>query len=277
MSFRYRFVWKNLLAVFSSVASSYLLFVWLYLGERIMKTMSQHLSLVSVPALALFHGTAEQSARQGTILFYHGFGTSKETYVSILQQLAEAGFLVIGIDAVGHGERRYPDFAKRFPPFEPPFLGNLQLEAAFLSLVRATVQEIPALLDALLERGWAYPGRIGIAGHSMGGFVTYAAVVADPRIQVAAAVSGSPRWKLPWPDSPHLHLERFFPTALLSQIAANDTQVPPDDARELHTSLAPYYTQTPERLRLIEYPDATHALSERAWGEVVRWFTIFIL
>lgn len=90
----------------------------------------------------------------------------------------------------------------------------------------------------------------------------------------------SPHWKLPWPDSPHLHLDRFFPTALLSQIAATDTQVPPDGTRGLHASLVPYYAQAPERLRLIEYPDATHALSEqeweRAWGEVVRWFTIFI-
>jgi uncharacterized protein len=249
--------------------------------ERMMKMMSLHLPLTSIPTLALFRDAAEQRARQGTILFYHGFGTSKETYVSILQQLAEAGFLAIGVDAVGHGERRYPDFAERFPPFEPPFMGNLQLEAAFLSLVRATVQEIPSLLDVLLERGWAHPGRIGIAGHSMGGFVTYAAAVADPRILVAAAVSGSPHWKLPWPDSPHLHLDRFFPTALLSQIAANDMQVPPDGAKELHASLAPYYTQAPERLSLIEYPDTTHALSEQeweqAWIEVVRWFTVFFL
>jgi uncharacterized protein len=245
--------------------------------ERITKMMSLRLPLASVPALALFCDTAEQRARQGTILFYHGFGTPKETYVSVLQQLAEAGFLAIGVDAVGHGERRYPDFAARFPPFELSFMGNLQLEAAFLSLVRATVQEIPSLLDVLLERGWAHPGRIGIAGHSMGGFVTYASVVTDPRIQVAAAVSGSPRWKLPWPDSPHLHLDRFFPTALLSQIAANNTQVLPDGAQELHASLAPYYAQAPERLRLIEYPDATHALSEQVWIEVVRWFTVFFL
>jgi uncharacterized protein len=241
--------------------------------------ISQHFSLVSAPALALFHGPAEQRARQGTILFYHGFGASKETYVSVLQRLAEAGFLTIGIDAVGHGERRYPDFSERFPPFEPSFMDNLQLEAAFLSLVRATVREIPSLLDALLERGWAYPGHTGIAGHSMGGFVTYAAVVADPRIQVAAAVSGSPRWKLPWPDSLHLHLDRFFPTALLSQIAATDTQVSPDGTRGLHASLVPYYAQAPERLRLIEYPDATHALSEQeweqVWSEVVRWFAAF--
>lgn len=80
----------------------------------------------------------------------------------------------------------------------------------------------------------------------MGAFVTYAAVVADPRIQAAAAVSGSLCWKLSWSDSPHLHLDRFFPTALLSQTAANDTQVFPDGARELHTSLASYYAQASE-------------------------------
>ena len=94
-----------------------------------------------------------------------------------------------------HGERRYADFDERFPPFEPHLIGNMQLEAAFLSAVRATAQEVPLIIDALIERGWAYPERIGISGRSFGGFVTYAAVVTDKRIQVAAPVLGSPEWK----------------------------------------------------------------------------------
>jgi uncharacterized protein len=93
---------------------------------------SLHLTLASAPALVLFRGPAEDRARQGTILFYHGFGGSKETYVMVLSRLAEAGFLAVGVDGIGHGERRYPDFDERFPPFEPRLMGNMQLEAAFL-------------------------------------------------------------------------------------------------------------------------------------------------
>ncbi|GCE23564.1 hypothetical protein KDK_73640 [Dictyobacter kobayashii] len=212
----------------------------------------------------------------GTILFYHGFGESKDGYPTVLQLLAEAGFLVVGIDGIGHGERRYPDFHERFPPIAPHLIGNMQLEAAFLSVVRETAQEVPFILDALIERGWAHPERIGIAGHSFGGFVTYAAVVIDKRIQVAASVVGSPEWRLPLAESPHLHLDRFFPTALLSQVAGNDTNVLPAFAQALHHRLEPYYTQAPKRLRYIEYPNSSHNLIEtdwkQAWEKVARWF-----
>lgn len=239
-----------------------------------------HLTLASAPALVVFRGTPEESAKLGTILFYHGFGESKDGYVSVLQRLAEVGFLVVGVDGIGHGERRYPDFHERFPLFEPHLIGNVQLEAAFLSLVRATTQEVSLILNALVERGWAYAERIGIAGHSFGGFVTYAAAIADKRIQVAASVVGSPEWRLPWPESPHLHLDRFFPTALLSQVAGKDSNVLPEFACELHHRLIPYYAQAPERLRYIEYPNSPHDLSaedwEQAWDTVAAWFTIHL-
>jgi uncharacterized protein len=244
------------------------------------KAQALHLTLASAPALVLFRGSPEDSARQGTILFYHGFGASKETCVAVLSGLAEAGFLAIGIDGIGHGERRYPDFDERFPPSEPYLVGNMRLEAAFLSVVRATVREVPFLLTTLVERRWAHPGRIGISGFSFGGLVTYGAVVADRRIQAAAPVAASPQWKLPWPDSPHLHLDRFYPTALLSQTAGKDTNQLPSFVRGFHKRLAPYYTQAPERLRYIEYPDSPHEfpeeVREQAWNAVVSWFETFL-
>ena len=245
-----------------------------------MDTKSILLSLASAPALVLFRGSPKDGARQGTILFYHGFGQSKEDYVPVLSQLAEAGFLAIGIDGVGHGERHYLDFDERFPPIEPSLVSNSEREAAFLSVVRATAQEVPSIIDALIERQWAYPQRIGISGHSFGGFVTYAALIADKRIHVAAPVVGSPQWKLPWPDSPHLHLDQFFPTALLSQVAGEDTNVLPHYARELHQRLASYYSHSPERLCYIEYPNAPHDLPEeyleKSWNAVVNWFETFL-
>ncbi|MEO8955514.1 MAG: alpha/beta fold hydrolase [Ktedonobacteraceae bacterium] len=245
-----------------------------------MDTKSLHLTLASAPALAMFHESPEDGARQGTILFYHGFGRSKEDYVTVLSQFAEAGFLVIGVDGIGHGERRYLDFDERFPPIKPSLVGNKEREAAFLSVVRATAHEVPFIIDALVERQWAYPQRIGIAGHSFGGFVTYATLIADKRIQVAAPVVGSPQWKLPWPDSPHFHVDKFFPTALLSQVAGKDSNVLPDYARELHHRLIPYYAQALERLRFIEYPNAPHDLPEddrkQAWNAVAKWFETFL-
>ena len=95
-----------------------------------------------------------------------------------------------------------------------------ELEVGFLALVRATAREVPTVLDDLLARGLARPDHLGVAGWSMGGFVAYAAVVADPRLRAAVPLLGAPAWRLPWAESRHRHLERFFPTALLSQTAA---------------------------------------------------------
>ena len=55
-------------------------------------------------------GEAREAAWRGTLLFYHGFVASKESQFKELDSLARAGFLAIGVDNVGHGARRYPDF-----------------------------------------------------------------------------------------------------------------------------------------------------------------------
>src|SRR5215471_10432805 len=101
-----------------------------------MRMKSLRLTLASAPALLLFRTSPQDSARQGTVLFYHGFGASKETSASVLSGLAAAGFLAVGIDGIGHGERRSVDFEARFPPFEPHLMGNVHLEAALLEVVR---------------------------------------------------------------------------------------------------------------------------------------------
>jgi len=241
---------------------------------------SLRLMLASAPALVLFRDSPQNSARHGTILFYHGFGASKESCVPVLSRLATAGFLAVGIDGIGHGERRYVDFDARFPPFAPHRRGDAHLEAAFLEVVRATVGEIPDILDTLLHQHWAYPEQVGIAGLSFGGFISYAAVVADTRIHAGAPVVGSPQWKLPWSDSPHLHLDCFYPTALLSQTAGLDPTQPPAAVRAFHQHLAPYYVQAPERLCYIEYPTSAHDLTpqddEQVWNAVVNWFETFL-
>ena len=71
-----------------------------------------------------------------------------------------------------------------------------------------------------------------------------------------------------------------FCFALLSQTAHHDIRVLPNFARELHQQLIPYYSQAPERLHYIEYPDSAHDLSTQdwrlAWDNVVHWFERFM-
>ncbi|SDK76350.1 hypothetical protein SAMN05421874_11113 [Nonomuraea maritima] len=70
--------------------------------------------IAGVPALVRFHGEPERAAERGTVLFYHGFSGHKERMTGYLTGIAEGGFLTIGLDAVGHGARRRPDFDEVF-------------------------------------------------------------------------------------------------------------------------------------------------------------------
>jgi len=136
-------------------------------------------TIASVPALLFFRDAIQPCAEQGTMLFYHGFGGSKEKVVAHLASLAEAGFLAIGLDAVGHGQRRFPHFAEMFN--DERWAGEPEAtEADYLAIVRQTAGEVPLIIDELYSRGWARPKRLGMGGVSMGGEITYAAIIGDP-------------------------------------------------------------------------------------------------
>jgi dienelactone hydrolase len=230
----------------------------------------QRIRLGAVPALAAHDGTPADSAARGTVLVYHPLGQDKSLHADDLERLAAAGFLAIGIDAIAHGERRVPGAYARLRA-DP--LG------ALLEVVTATSDEVPELVDGLVARGWAVPGRVGIAGVSLGGFVAYGAALADRRIVAAACIAASPAWG-PDPRSPHRHPERFFPLALLSVTAGADPLVPPGPVRDLHAALAARYAAAPERLRLVELPGETHWMSAEGWDrareETEAWLGRFL-
>ncbi len=75
-------------------------------------------------------------AHRGTILFYHGLSVGIADQTRELHSLAREGFVVIGVDNVGHGERRYADFEVRFshdnPEFDACFLDAVAGATAYL-------------------------------------------------------------------------------------------------------------------------------------------------
>lgn len=234
--------------------------------------VEERIRIGSAPALLVYRGDPRAAAGSGTILFYHGLGGSKEANRKELQSLAEQGFLAVGIDNVGHGERRYADFDDRFA-----------VRDTWQELMRAvegTAREVPAVVDMLVARGYAAADRVGIAGISMGGFITYGALLVEPRIRVATPILGSPKWWEHSLESPHRQLHRFFPRAILSQNAGRDQSVPPDDARRFHEALAEHYADAPHRHRYIEFENAEHFMPEHdwhiLWGNTLDWFDQYL-
>ncbi|MCP3957021.1 MAG: alpha/beta fold hydrolase, partial [bacterium] len=129
-------------------------------------------------------------ADRGAILFFHGLGVGIADQTKELYSLAREGFVVIGVDNVGHGVRRCVDFETRFSRDNPEFDANI------LDAVEETIDEVPRIINAAIDTGLTDGSRLGVCGISMGGFVAYGAPLADRRIEAATPILGSPRWKL---------------------------------------------------------------------------------
>lgn len=239
--------------------------------------MSLHIArttLAGAPVLTAHRGSRQEALGRGVVLFFHGLNGSKEVHERELLLFAEHGLFAVGVDAMGHGERRYPDFAARFD------LGNPRLEEEFLDVVQSTAREVPTVLDVLITLHGADPTRLGIGGASLGGYITYAALVAERRLRAAVPLIASPEWNLLQPASPHLHLERLFPVALFSQTAGQDEVVRSSDTRKFHERLEPFYAQAPERLRYREFPESGHMMRPQDWEtatqDAAAWLVRFL-
>ncbi|WP_224248713.1 alpha/beta hydrolase family protein [Hyalangium gracile] len=236
-----------------------------------MSLHTSRLSLAGAPVLVVHRDSREDALRRGAVLFFHGLSGSKEVHERELRLFAEHGLFAVGVDAVGHGERRYPDFEARF---------ERSPEEAFLGVVQATAREVPALLDALVKEHGASPDRLGIGGASLGGYITYAALVEERRLRAAVPFIASPEWSLPLPASPHQHLERFFPVALFSQTAGRDEVVRSSDTRRFHERLEPFYARAHERLCYREFPESAHMMRPQDWDVATRdaaeWLVRFL-
>lgn len=223
--------------------------------------------LEGIPTLLVHRGTAETAAARGVVLFHHGLGSEIGANLKELRSLADAGFLALGVDAVGHGRRRWPDFDE--------VLDGPGFDEVFIGAVRDTARETGILVSALADR-WGPDLRVGMGGISMGGFVTYRSLVEEPRLACAVSILGSPRWAARTEESPEHHLTRLWPRPLLSLNAGEDRSVPPGPARELHEKLADHYRADPTRHRFVEFPGVGHFMPEpdwnRLWDLTLGWF-----
>jgi pimeloyl-ACP methyl ester carboxylesterase len=97
------------------------------------------------------------TARRGTALLLPGFTGSKEDFIALLQPLAAAGFRMVAVDGRGQHET-----------------GGPRSENAYAQAELAA--DVVAQAAALKDGG----GPVHLLGHSMGGHVARAAVLAEP-------------------------------------------------------------------------------------------------
>ncbi|EKM5758431.1 esterase [Cronobacter turicensis] len=112
-----------------------------------------------------------------TVLFYHGFASSKTVYSYFAVALAQAGFRVIMPDAPDHGAR---------------FSGDAQRQMTqFWQILHETLTEYPALCDAIINEGLVADGRLAVGGASMGGMTALGIMTHYPQVKCVASLMGS--------------------------------------------------------------------------------------
>jgi len=112
-----------------------------------------------------------------TVLFWHGYTSSKEVYAYFAVALAQAGFRAILPDAAMHGARYDGDAERR--------------STHFWEILRSNIDELPALEQALRQQQWGDGSRLAVAGASMGGMTALGALARYPQLHSAACMMGS--------------------------------------------------------------------------------------
>lgn len=114
------------------------------------------------------------------VVYFHGFTSAKEHNLPLAYRLADQGYRVVLPDSEYHGEREIEMSAQK-------------RQLVFWDIVMQNIKELNDLHNLLLRQGLLLDDRIGVAGTSMGGITTSAALVQYPWIKAAAVLMGSPK------------------------------------------------------------------------------------
>jgi hypothetical protein len=218
--------------------------------------IERRFTFAGIPLLTL----AQESGSRPAVLFYHGLHSDKETHRKELESLAARGYLAVGVDAVGHGERRIEDLSA--------FLNRGELMTQVAKLLHPTAEEIPLLVDHLCSEGYA---PVGLAGISFGGMLAFRAVAREPRLRAVVAILGDPRWCRP-------DLIEYRATPLFAWNGGRDQHVDPAGAREFMSELRRLDSAGPFQYR--EYPRSDHFMEpadwDDGWSATLAWFDEYL-
>ncbi|HJO93292.1 MAG TPA: alpha/beta fold hydrolase [Victivallales bacterium] len=211
-----------------------------------------------VPTLFISEQKTEDSNNRSCVLFYHGFGASKDIQMEELISLASNGFLTIGIDNIGHGDRKYSDFDTKFSEDNPERLQNI------IEAVNSTADEICNIIDYLINNKIVKPANIGIVGISMGAFIAYKIPVLENRIKAISAILGTPEYSF---NNIYDYTKKYDIISLLSQNAAKDNIVSSIETKKLHQELRKTFKNPDDRFKFVEYPNSGHFMNETEWNK----------
>lgn len=242
-------------------------------------------TIQTIPCLVVVDAEKKNEALP-VITYFHGFTSAKEHNLPLAYLLAEKGFRVVLPDSMYHGERE-PDIPK------------LKKQVSFWNIVMQNVKELATIKSFFESKGLILEDRFGVAGTSMGGITTSAALSQYSWIKVAAILMGSPKittyaktlvesfkkvGDLPVTEemieSLYEQLENYDLSKqpkklndrpLLFWHGESDSVVPFDHSYTFYDEVQMVY-RNKENIKFIKEPNQNHKVSRSAILETVKWF-----
>lgn len=244
----------------------------------------------TIPVLTVLD-TKYENKPLPVVTYFHGFTSAKEHNLPLAYLLAEKGFRVLLPDCDLHGEREQ-DVTRE------------QKLLAFWNIILKNIQELETIKEYLDQNGLILNDQFGIAGTSMGGITTAAALTKYPWIKAAAILMGSPKltefaelavnefkkaYKLPVTDEElnalYRELEQFDLSRkpetlndrpLLFWHGENDSVVPYQHAASFYEETADLY-KNKKHIQMISEPNRDHKVSREAILKTAEWFDTYLI
>lgn len=243
-----------------------------------------------IPSLIIVEESKKEEALP-LFIYSHGFTSAKEHNLPIAYLLAESGYRVILPDSIYHGEREIENMSTKEKSFK------------FWNIVLKNIEELAVIKEYFAERNLILGDRIGLAGTSMGGITTAAALTTYDWIQVSAVLMGTPKMvqfskeliasieksgSLPISEDElevlyetlsHYDLskqpEKLNDRPLLFWHGENDQLVPYYHSHEFYQEVNPLY-ENQSNIKFISEANQDHKVSRYAILETVNWFKKFL-
>ncbi|WP_352419481.1 alpha/beta fold hydrolase [Proteiniborus sp.] len=217
-----------------------------------------------------------------TIIFYHGWSSSKELQRIRGFILSAVGYQVIIPDAINHGERNPIDY------------NDIKNGRYFWDTIFKNLDESNDIIHELILKYNTDPNRIGVMGNSMGGFTAAGVFTHNPKLKSLIVLNGSCAWqnsnkifkkalgineveefkeiedKINEID-PINNLQLLKDRPILMLHGDSDSVVSVESQRLFYKEIMPLY-QDKNRIELIEYPNLNHFVTTNMMEESISWF-----
>ncbi|WP_017414689.1 prolyl oligopeptidase family serine peptidase [Clostridium tunisiense] len=212
-----------------------------------------------------------------TVIFYHGWHSSKEFIRFNAMTIAAYGYQIVVPDALHHGERDAIDH------------DNIENCDRYLwKIIIQSIKESKQFIDTIIREHDADAKRIGIMGSSMGAITAGGVMVENLNVKCLIGLNGTFAWQeaikrnhMPPPSDednrivksydPANNGDRIKEKAILILHGVQDTSVPIETQRLFYDKVSPLYTKNPSNLRLIEVANINHKITMGMIEDAVTW------